>query len=78
MKIEISLSAHDFSIPLISSKFLKLLENNSFEELDSEQFYDEKEEQFLPDRFLIGTFTKCGFEESYGDQCEKCGTSHNP
>ncbi len=61
-----------------SQFFLKLLENNSFEELTSEQFYDEKEEQFLPDRFLIGTCPKCGFEESYGDQCEKCGTSHNP
>ena len=61
-----------------SEFFLKLLENNSFEELKSEQFYDEEEEQFLPDRFLIGTCPKCGFEESYGDQCEKCGTSHNP
>ena len=61
-----------------SEFFLKLLENNSFEELTSEQFYDEEEEQFLPDRFLIGTCPKCGFEESYGDQCEKCGTSHNP
>ena len=61
-----------------SEFFLKLLENNSFEELTSEQFYDEEEDQFLPDRFLIGTCPKCGFEESYGDQCEKCGTSHNP
>ena len=61
-----------------SEFFLKLLKNNSFEELTSEQFYDEEEEQFLPDRFLIGTCPKCGFEESYGDQCEKCGTSHNP
>ena len=61
-----------------SEFFLKLLENNSFEVLTSEQFYDEEEEQFLPDRFLIGTCPKCGFEESYGDQCEKCGTSHNP
>ncbi len=61
-----------------SEFFLKLLENNSFEELTSEQFYDEEEEQFLPDRFLTGTCPKCGFEESYGDQCEKCGTSHNP
>ena len=60
-----------------SAFFLKLLQNNSFKELTSEQFYDEIEEQFLPDRFLIGKCPKCGFEESYGDQCEKCGTSHN-
>ena len=60
-----------------SDFFLKLMENNSFEEIISEQFYDEKEKQFLPDRFIIGTCPKCGFEESYGDQCESCGSSHN-
>ena len=60
-----------------SEFFLKLYENGSFEEIISEQFYDQEEGQFLPDRFIIGTCPKCGFEESYGDQCEKCGTSHN-
>ena len=60
-----------------SDFFLKLFENGSFEEITSEQFYDQDEGQFLPDRFIIGTCPKCGFEESYGDQCEKCGTSHN-
>ena len=54
-----------------------MFENGSFEEITSEQFYDQEEGQFLPDRFIIGTCPKCGFEESYGDQCEKCGTSHN-
>jgi len=39
--------------------------------------YDEEANQFLADRFVIGTCPKCGNEESYGDQCEKCGTSHN-
>ena len=60
-----------------SDFFLKLFENGSFEEITSEQFYDQEEGQFLADRFIIGTCPKCGFEESYGDQCEKCGTSHN-
>ena len=26
---------------------------------------------------MVGTCPKCGNEESYGDQCESCGTSHN-
>jgi len=60
-----------------SDFFLKLFKNGSFEEITSEQFYDQEEGQFLADRFIIGTCPKCGFEESYGDQCEKCGTSHN-
>ncbi|MBT8384737.1 MAG: methionine--tRNA ligase, partial [Bacteroidia bacterium] len=41
------------------------------------QLFDEKANQFLADRFVVGTCPKCGFEESYGDQCENCGTSHN-
>ena len=60
-----------------SDFFLKLHNNGSFKEITSEQYYDKEENQFLPDRFLMGTCPKCGFEESYGDQCEKCGTSHN-
>jgi methionyl-tRNA synthetase len=39
--------------------------------------YDEQANQFLADRFVVGTCPKCGNEESYGDQCENCGTSHN-
>ena len=26
---------------------------------------------------MVGTCPKCGNKESYGDQCESCGTSHN-
>jgi methionyl-tRNA synthetase len=43
----------------------------------SAQLYDAEANQFLADRFVVGTCPKCGFEESYGDQCESCGTSHN-
>ena len=39
--------------------------------------YDAEAGQFLADRFVVGTCPKCGNEESYGDQCEACGTSHN-
>jgi len=39
--------------------------------------YDEIANQFLADRFVTGTCPKCGNEEAYGDQCEKCGTSLN-
>ena len=47
-----------------SDFFLKLHNNGSFKEITSEQYYDKEENQFLPDRFLIGTCPKCGFEES--------------
>jgi len=61
-----------------ASEFFKTLYNkNEFVEEVSEQLYDAEANQFLADRFVIGTCPKCGNEESYGDQCENCGTSHN-
>ena len=61
-----------------ASEFFKhLYEHNKFIEETSQQLYDEEANQFLADRFVVGTCPKCGNPESYGDQCEKCGTSHN-
>jgi len=60
-----------------SEFFTTLNDKNEFIEEVSEQLYDAEANQFLADRFVIGTCPKCGNEESYGDQCEKCGTSHN-
>ncbi len=60
-----------------SEFFKKMYEDGEFVEEVSEQLYDAEADQFLADRFVIGTCPKCGFEESYGDQCENCGTSHN-
>ena len=60
-----------------SDFFIKLYNNNQFSEIVSEQFYDESANQFLADRFIVGTCPKCHNTESYGDQCENCGTSHN-
>ncbi len=60
-----------------SEFFKKLYDDGKFIEEVTDQLYDEKAQQFLADRFVIGTCPKCGNEEAYGDQCEKCGTSLN-
>ena len=60
-----------------SDFFKHLHKEEAFVEEVTEQLYDAEANQFLADRFVIGTCPKCGFEESYGDQCEQCGTSHN-
>jgi len=61
-----------------ASEFFKTLdEKGEFIEKVEQQLYDADANQFLADRFVVGTCPKCGNEESYGDQCEKCGTSHN-
>lgn len=61
-----------------SEFFMKLEENNVFEVEESEQFYDEEFNQFLADRYVTGTCPKCGNENAYGDQCEKCGSALSP
>ena len=58
--------------------FLKLNDKGSFEIREGEQFYDEKEGHFLADRYIVGTCPNCGFDNAFGDQCEKCGTSLSP
>lgn len=60
-----------------SEFFKKLYAEGKFIEEVTEQLYDAKADQFLADRFVTGTCPKCGNEEAYGDQCEKCGTSLN-
>ncbi|MBF00758.1 methionine--tRNA ligase [Flavobacterium coralii] len=60
-----------------SAFFRKLYDEGKFIEEVTEQLYDEKAEQFLADRFVTGTCPRCGNEEAYGDQCEKCGSSLN-
>ena len=60
-----------------SDFFIKMYNEGDFIEEVTAQLYDAEADQFLADRFVVGTCPKCGFEESYGDQCENCGTSHN-
>jgi len=60
-----------------SEFFTKMYNDGEFVEEVTAQLYDAEANQFLADRFVVGTCPKCGFEESYGDQCENCGTTHN-
>ncbi|AYD48560.1 methionine--tRNA ligase [Arachidicoccus soli] len=58
--------------------FKKLNDNGDLEIKETEQYFDEAAQTFLADRFIKGTCPNCGFEEAFGDQCEKCGTSLSP
>ncbi|MFM9826160.1 methionine--tRNA ligase [Flavobacterium sp.] len=60
-----------------SEFFRTLYDKGDFIEEVTEQLYDAKADQFLADRFVVGTCPKCGHEEAYGDQCEKCGSTLN-
>lgn len=62
-----------------AAEFFKTLYNKGeFIEKISKQYFDEAENQFLADRYIIGTCPKCEYEAAYGDQCENCGSSLSP
>ncbi|MBO7279127.1 MAG: methionine--tRNA ligase [Bacteroidales bacterium] len=63
---------------IASDFFRKLYEEGKFIEKESEQYFDEASNQFLADRYIVGTCPKCGAEGAYGDQCEKCGSTLSP
>ena len=58
--------------------FKELEQKNSFTKKTTQQFYDAKNQQFLADRYIVGTCPKCGHNEAYGDQCERCGSALSP
>ncbi|TCC93663.1 methionine--tRNA ligase [Pedobacter frigiditerrae] len=60
-----------------SAFFKKLHDDGVFTEEVTEQYYDEKAQTFLADRYIIGTCPRCGNENAYGDQCENCGSTLN-
>jgi methionyl-tRNA synthetase len=55
--------------------FKQLYGEKIFEEINSDQLYDPEAQQFLADRFVLGTCPICQNAEAYGDQCEGCGSS---
>ncbi|MGK2861977.1 MAG: methionine--tRNA ligase [Chitinophagaceae bacterium] len=58
--------------------FKKMYDDGLFEEKETEQYYDEKTNTFLADRYITGTCPVCANPSAYGDQCEKCGSTLSP
>jgi methionyl-tRNA synthetase len=58
--------------------FKNLYDKGVFIEEVTEQLYDAEANQFLADRYIVGTCPNCGYENAYGDQCESCGRSSSP
>jgi methionyl-tRNA synthetase len=62
-----------------SQEFFKTIyDKDGFIEEVSEQYYDEVAQQFLADRYIVGTCPVCANPNAYGDQCERCGTALSP
>ncbi|MFA6860596.1 MAG: methionine--tRNA ligase [Clostridia bacterium] len=70
------------SLPLhanVTQDFFRKLKDNDFVlEESGNMLFCEKDNIFLPDRFVTGTCPKCGAENANADQCEVCGSVFSP
>lgn len=66
-------SSNRFHAQASQDFFLSLYKRGYFEKQTSRQFFDERKEVFLPDRYVKGACGYCGTPEQAGDQCENCG-----
>jgi methionyl-tRNA synthetase len=64
------------NIDLVQNFFSILNEKRYIYTNEIEQFYCEKDNKFLPDRYIKGTCPSCKAEDQYGDSCEKCGKTY--
>jgi methionyl-tRNA synthetase len=58
--------------------FRHMARQGSFTIKSEPQLYDPKAQMFLAERFVRGTCPTCGYQDAYGDQCEKCGRTLSP
>lgn len=58
--------------------FHELYTKGAFTKRTKDQYYDQRAQQFLADRYIKGACPKCGSNGAYGDQCEACGASLSP
>lgn len=57
--------------------FADFIKKGNLEKKETEQFYDESANMFLPDRYVEGTCPNCGSEGARGDQCDHCGAYYS-
>ena len=63
----------------LTQHFYQCLDENGFiKEQEISQIYSLADRRFLPDRYIIGTCPRCGYQSARGDQCENCTSVLNP
>lgn len=63
---------------VVQNIFLVLKERGYLYTQKSNQYYDEKVNKYLPDRYVRGICPKCGAVNARGDECPECGKFLSP
>jgi len=63
---------------VVQELFMNLLDKGHIDKRESEQYFDQEANRFLPDRYIEGVCPHCEYLEARGDQCENCGRTLDP
>src|SRR3990167_911865 len=63
----------DHHIKITQEFFLNFLEKGYIFSSKTKQYFSDKENKFLPDRYIEGRCGKCDSLNARGDQCDNCG-----
>lgn len=63
---------------VVQELFMNLLDKGHIDKRESEQYFDQEANRFLPDRYIEGACPHCEYLEARGDQCENCGRTLDP
>ena len=63
---------------VVQDLFMNLLNKGHIDKRESEQYFDQEVNRFLPDRYIEGACPYCEYLEARGDQCENCGRTLDP
>ena len=63
---------------VVQDLFMNLLNKGHIDKRESEQYFDQEVNRFLPDRYIEGACPYCEYLEARGDQCESCGRTLDP
>lgn len=58
---------------VVQELFLNLAKNGYLFKDRVQQYYSSQDNKFLPDRYVEGQCSYCGFGQARGDQCDNCG-----
>jgi len=61
---------------LCQSTLRKLHKNKMLDKRTSQQWFDTKNNLFLPDRYVHGTCPKCDSPGAYSEECDSCGAQY--
>ena len=57
----------------VREHLMKIYRNGYIFAQETQMLYCERDQRFLPDRFVEGKCPFCGYERARGDQCDRCG-----